>query len=501
VLKDLGLTSLPGEGEYFVSLEDWAERNLPKPKPSSRQRQSGMEEAGADRPLTGDDLREQVDEAVVAPWDPKDRPELARWLADNNKALDALAAATRRTHYHLWQLGGADESLLLGTMQYSARRQSQGARALLCRAMGRVRAGQVQAAWQDILAVHRLARLMAQDPQLVPQVVSVGMEETAAEGGAALAATGRLTRQETQSMLSDLQSLAPLPPIVDVIDRAERFCMLDTMVMVSRGYTFSEIAEAVTKAQKGGIATPLDDGRRPRVPHLDLNQMLLVANDWWDRLICVLCQPTHAERERAYEAFLRDLREAKFQSRRPLAGARLALLKAGGWPCRKARSRHEATAVTTWMMPPIGRAVAQQVRAMMRTDLERLAMALAAWKAEKGDWPGKLEELSPAYMKGIPADRFTEEPMVYKPQPGGYVLYSKGINMTDDGGLDKRSGSARADDVAVWAGISPPKPEPEKTPHWYSQGGVGPASQAETADRELPAAATAPAESENGPLP
>lgn len=58
----------------------------------------------------------------------------------------------------------------------------------------------------------------------------------------------------------------------------------------------------------------------------------------------------------------------------------------------------------------------------------------------------KLDELAPRYVKAIPLDIFTDKPLTYVPREDGYLLYSVGRNLRDDGG---RSGTKQADDIAA----------------------------------------------------
>ena len=64
----------------------------------------------------------------------------------------------------------------------------------------------------------------------------------------------------------------------------------------------------------------------------------------------------------------------------------------------------------------------------------KAACALTAYRAEKGRYPASIEELSPAYQKQLPLDRFSGKPLLYKPKADGYVIYSVGPNLKDDGG-------------------------------------------------------------------
>ena len=84
----------------------------------------------------------------------------------------------------------------------------------------------------------------------------------------------------------------------------------------------------------------------------------------------------------------------------------------------------------------------------MHFRLTKVAVALAAWKAEKGEYPEKRGELVPEYLKKLPQDLFAEGALTYRRVGKGYLLHSVGRNMTDDGG---KSGGLGFDDIAVRA--------------------------------------------------
>jgi len=84
--------------------------------------------------------------------------------------------------------------------------------------------------------------------------------------------------------------------------------------------------------------------------------------------------------------------------------------------------------------------------ANMKRSLAILAMALAAYRAERGCYPPVLSDLVPEYVPAIPADIFSESPLIYRLEGDDYVLYSVGPNGRDDGG---REGDGDADDIAV----------------------------------------------------
>jgi hypothetical protein len=73
----------------------------------------------------------------------------------------------------------------------------------------------------------------------------------------------------------------------------------------------------------------------------------------------------------------------------------------------------------------------------VRADLTRISFAMIAYKADKAQYPETLAALWPKYLKVVPGDRFTGKPLKYARKGDGYVVYSVGKNLKDDGGDDE----------------------------------------------------------------
>ncbi|GAG47286.1 unnamed protein product [marine sediment metagenome] len=90
-----------------------------------------------------------------------------------------------------------------------------------------------------------------------------------------------------------------------------------------------------------------------------------------------------------------------------------------------------------------------QDKARMRLDVERTALAISCFRAETGRWPGELAELTPSLLKAVPMDAFSQGPLVYRADEDGCIVYSVGINLTDDGGECGDGYDAEDDDIAA----------------------------------------------------
>jgi hypothetical protein len=96
-------------------------------------------------------------------------------------------------------------------------------------------------------------------------------------------------------------------------------------------------------------------------------------------------------------------------------------------------------------------AAAAQVTALVRA--ARIIVAVERFRAANTTTlPTSIDALVPTYLSSAPIDPYSGEPMRYRAQPSGYVIYSVGPDRKDDGGDTKT-------DVSV---LIAPKTEPRR---------------------------------------
>jgi hypothetical protein len=83
-----------------------------------------------------------------------------------------------------------------------------------------------------------------------------------------------------------------------------------------------------------------------------------------------------------------------------------------------------------------------RTRAHLR--LLRAELALREYRERHAGYPPKLEGLVPQCLTAVPVDPFSGQPLRYRRQGEGYVLYSVGPDGKDDGGTPSSSRSADA---------------------------------------------------------
>ena len=181
--------------------------------------------------------------------------------------------------------------------------------------------------------------------------------------------------------------------------------------------------------------------RRPKEPSVaeavDWDEILKTFNVWYDRLTAAEGKATFAQRREAHAAIAKDLEQLR--SNASLGASRgakmfLAALLQSPSERRAEYSKSLGNLLMTILLPSLHKAGVLRDQAAMDFELARLAFALAAYKADKGQYPPDLASLAKEYVREVPADLFTGKPLIYKPDGGGYLLYSVGPDGKDDGG-------------------------------------------------------------------
>jgi hypothetical protein len=89
-------------------------------------------------------------------------------------------------------------------------------------------------------------------------------------------------------------------------------------------------------------------------------------------------------------------------------------------------------------------------------------VALQRFKNDKASYPKSLNELNAAgYLRELPIDPFSDKPLVYKKTDDGFLLYSFGRNLKDDGGRPRWHRWGAEGDTVFWPVTKPTPPKKE----------------------------------------
>jgi hypothetical protein len=309
--------------------------------------------------------------------------------------------------------------------------------------MLRLNEGKVDKAWEDLLACHRLARLVGQGPTLIDGLVAIAIDGIGCSGDQRLVQHARLTAGEIAKIRGDLGKLPPLSKMVERVEIAERYMFLDSVSTAARDGLAS-----MGKLTDGDAG---DSSIKPLVSlaagaAIDWDQILRMGNTWYDRMADTFCKPTRSERQelrRKIDADLRNLSSAMSHVKSFVA------TMLGN--TREAVSQRIGHVFMLLLLPAVSAAADAEDRATMQFDLVKLAFALAACRTDHGGYPAKLADLVPKYVAAVPKDIFNGEELRYKREAEGYLLYSVGVNGKDDGGkgYDDRKPGESWDDLVV----------------------------------------------------
>ncbi len=350
--------------------------------------------------------------------------------------------ATKRTRYYMPLVPKRTKkgpSPLIGALLPSVQSCRELARALTARALLRVGEGRYDDAWQDLLACHRLGRLVAHGSELIELLVGIAIDAIAGKSDVAFLEQAKLNSEQIRRCLSDLQKLPPMPAVADKVDFGERFWFLDAVVMIDR-YGPESLEDRGMADSKA--SNPLERFFRRTI---NWEPALRKGNRWYDSMAKAMRIKDRRTREKNLEQIEKESAELARKTRESKPGM-LQLLFA------KDSDRIVGEQIGNILIGLLTPAVRKVQNAADRSEQEQsnlyLAFALAAYQRDQGSYPKELAALAPKYLDKIPMDLFSGKPLIYRPSENGYLLYSVGVNGRDEQGRGFED-TPQGDDLSV----------------------------------------------------
>ena len=409
--KLLGIKQPPEKGNYFLPLHRYMKEQL---------------KVGPGKPT--DDIIAQHDRALGGPWAAAECPAIAGWLQVNEKSMAVVIEATRRAHYfspltpRRTEKGPAG---LISALLPAVQKCRELTTALIARAMLRLAHKDVDGAWQDLLACHRLGRLVGRGPTLIESLVGIAIDAIASRADLVFLDRVKPDAKHLEKYLGDLRKLPPLPTVADKVNLAERFMLLETVQMVDRhGMKYLE-------GLSGGPGGPVNPFAEQILQDVDWDPALRNINRWYDRLVAAMRLKDRAAREKKLNQIDKELKELKGKVSDAIF---LADLLPGGKATAKARGQAIGDIMICLMMPAVRKLQQAADRSRQVEANVAIAFALEWYRRDRGRYPAKLDGLAPKYLAKVPQDLFSGKALVYRPADKGYLLYSVGVNGKDEGG-------------------------------------------------------------------
>ncbi len=415
--KRLGIQEPPKSGEYMIGLTAFMKDHL---KLNERDYETIWDQQG---------------KAGQRAWTAKDYPTIAAWIKANEKPLALVIEATKRPEYFNPLVSKPAEKgpgALLGALMPGVQKCRELASLLTCRAMLRVGEGKIDDAWQDLLACHRLARLVGRGASLIEALVGYAIDAVASNADLAYLEGANLTARQIEDRLKDLRGLRLMTLVADKLNLGERFMLLDCVQLLRRGGIGKLEGLAGGKMEK-----PTKDELQ-NLGKIDWVPAFRDGNRMYDRLVAALRLPDHTERKKAVDKFETELKKMKEESTDPQNF--LLLMMAKGPLDKKDKElmtsigKALGSVLITMLMPAAAKVQDAHDRTEQNQRNVQVAFALAAYRHDHERYPAKLDELAPRYLKTVPGDVFSGKALIYRPAEKGYLFYSVGVNGKDDGG-------------------------------------------------------------------
>ncbi|HLW65872.1 MAG TPA: hypothetical protein VKS79_11170 [Gemmataceae bacterium] len=436
----LGAPQPSEAGEYWVSFISFLTDHLKE-----------------DFPLRRDELYDREARAMKWPWLLEDEPQIAEWLKLNQKPIAVIREASRRSEYFnpLVPKGRTEEwtPSLLSSLLPNVQLCREVVAILCIEAMLRLEQGNIEGAWEDLLTSHRLSRLLQRGGTLIEMLVGIATEMITVRAELTLLDKGKVTSQQTVTWWRQIQGLPPMSPVVEKLELTERLTFLQTVMLMARyGPAF---LESLTESRGG--PPPNSSGFRVRFFSHSVNYdpAFRYGNHCFDRLAVALRLPDRGERQNEIAGII-----AEIKTRRTEAASPETFIKKEIWG-PKFRGEKIGDILVGLLLPAFNKLVDSADRLEQTYRNLHLAFALAAYHADHHRYPETLAELAPKFIDKIPDDLFSGQPLIYRLEGDGYLLYSVGVNGIDDGGQGYDD-DPKGDDLVVRMPV--PEPKLKKAP-------------------------------------
>ncbi len=325
---------------------------------------------------------------------------------------------------------------------------------LVARAMLNMSDGKLDDARRDLLASHRLARLIGQGPLLIHFLMGVAIEHQACVGDAVLSQQFGFEAAQARDYMKVLQELGPCKAPLEKVEFGERLAVLNVACRVAR-------TGPATCLHVQALMDNISPERRKELAKMeesapdwdasaavDWNQVLRLINARMDRMAAALKISDPARRDSAVDDFRQEI-AAAYDAHARAQRERMSSVLTGRIP-----SGTQPALLADWLSSSL----IPNLRTIDTIDrvgesyrrLGQLALALSIYRQERQTYPASLAALAPAYFAEVPIDPCSGADFHYSSKRDSYVLYGVGPNRRDDGGRTAGEGEG-ADDLVIRA--------------------------------------------------
>ncbi|MDX1962171.1 MAG: hypothetical protein SFX18_03395 [Pirellulales bacterium] len=419
---------------------------------------------GPPQPLSFESIKarqeSQIDEMIFddlnGTWQAT-HPYTVSLLQLNKPILDRLAAALENKHKYYVPLfirknANPNNSPINGSIS-----DLHAARILILnynvRLINSLENGDISGALTDFRTMLRIAGLRQNRDFLSDELSMNALVGMTIEHARAFILHPRVERAHVRQLFDDALLYMPTQNFAKAYDQGERLLGIAWVV------------HYVRQAQAQGTAQGLELGyfENNKNPHHDFNwdRVAEILNQHFDSIVKALQQPKNQTFQATQDAnyqraklLTQDI-EKNFkqpwaffvgrESRSDILGHHLSLLFAYGLGNGSAAN------------------INNRAQAMRRSCL--LLLALDLYRRNNGQYPPQLSDLAPKYLQQVPLDPYNDKDFIYRKVGNGYLCYSVGPDLQDDGGVENWQAVETAGQLKDYA-IGTPDQVPVR--FWFS---------------------------------
>lgn len=355
-------------------------------------------------------------------WTTGDFPEVAEWLNSNQRPLDLMVEASKKSDYFSPLVSGGTlegrNPRLVECLMLTEQRVREASWALSVRAMRNLGETRPMEALEDVLTEHRLARLVGKQSPPIAKVCAFAIDLQANKCLLEILDLAEFSEDQVHDILEHVDGLKEWNLSKEALE-FERLLALDMVVQSRRHGINAFTDQEITNSVWDRISWML----------IDLNVALRDINNLFDEAERVVSFPSRERRIDEYRQFDAQI----IQRVKQREGKKRYI----GFIALKDKSQAISNFLLGLLAPALEPLLNAQDRANATLQLTKLAVALEVYSAEYGAYPDELAQLVPAVLEEIPRDLYSEEPFRYEKKPEGYLLYSVYENGVDDRGTDR----------------------------------------------------------------
>ncbi len=363
-------------------------------------------------------------------WAEEDAPLVAEWLKKNSRNLDLISDASKLsrsyTPYLIFpDINDISPSLFKVDFGPFVVERSNLAYSFRIRAINRLINNDIEGAQNDLMAIHRISRLLRNNSvEWIEIYNGDSIDSIACYLAIMILEEDRLDKSQILSYRNRLNSLEQRENFTRILDTSFRFQFLQSTLMMADTLSFKNKNSG--KNVSSFVSTK----------SIDFNSVLIWGNKQYDALVVASKMKDSLKRSSRLR-FLYDQFENRIKKQNSSTMNKIVTaIKAGS--LGNYTADHIRDSLYATLCPIISSPRNNEYKMQFYLDRTKVAYALKAYQLDHKNYPENLAQLVPEYLPEIPPDPFSGQEPIYKTTEKGFLIYSVGPNQKDEKGFGPR---------------------------------------------------------------